>query len=288
MSRVALALLVLLAGCSSGGGTAKSPRPNRNPEAGKIDKGPSIADDRLVRTSDLSPSELATFQNAWRHFVAHSAVWPLYRDQWLARGGAAPYVLSENLFRYFWSASLVGKTQEIDRVAENAAIVGEPAVAYFAKTLVTDKWPLSEPVTAEVVDPDNLNKRIKKTFYHFEMDDGTRRFAARILAAIGAPAVPTLASPEVLKGSRPTSRRYAAFALGKIGTDEAVAALIDMLRTGTDWQDRAAAATALVEQVETNPSAKDALYQAAERDPDEFVRRKANRALAGADRISFY
>ena len=61
-------------------------------------------------------------------------------------------------------------------------MIGEPVVAYFAKALVTDSWPLKKPVTAEVMDPDDLNARIKKTFTKFVMDDETRRWTAGILA----------------------------------------------------------------------------------------------------------
>jgi len=291
MRALVLAFAVLLSvpvvACSSGGGGgrdkgAASAAPTTDGNSSQI------GDDRMVRTSNLSDEELQAFRVAWRHFVGHSAVWPIYRDEWLERGGAAPYVLSENLFRYFWSAALVGKKREIERVAETAEAIGEPAVAYFAKTLVTDRWPLSKPITTEIMDPNNLNKRIKKTFSHFEMDDTTRQYAARVIAAIGPSAVPTLASDVVLKNARPTSRRYAAYALGRIKSPAAVDALLTMLQTAPSWQDRAAAATALVEAAETDDRVKRALLAAADNDRDKFVRRKANRALAGADRITFY
>ena len=292
MRALVLALAALLSlsvlGCSSGGGGGEGRKDATAADAATPGQSPRMGDDRLVRTSDLTPQELQAFNVAWRHFVGHSAVWPIYRDEWLARGGAAPYVLSENLFRYFWSAAIVGKKKEIERVAETAEVIGEPAVAYFAKTLVTDRWPLAKPITTEVMDPNNLNKRIKRTFHYFEMDDTTRHYAARVLAAIGPPAVPTLASGDVLMNSRPTSRRYAAYALGRIKSPEAVDALLTMLRTSDNWQDRAAAATALVEAAETENRVKQALLTAADTDRDKFVRRKANRALAGADRITFY
>ena len=182
---------------------------------------------------------------------------------------------------------MVANETEVDRVADSAATVGEPAVAYFAKTLVLDRVPLKEPVTVEIPDPEDFNARIKKTFRHFEMDDKTRQYAARVLAAIGAPAVPTLASDKVLVRARPTSRRYAAYALGRIGTPAAADALTRRLREGVNWQDRANAARALGATLEGNPEVRSALLEAAQNDSDDFVRKMAARALAGSDRLDF-
>jgi HEAT repeat protein len=172
-------------------------------------------------------------------------------------------------------------------VGQNAAVIGEPAVAYFAKALVTNRWPLKQPITTEIMDPDNLDKRIKKTFHHFEMDDETRRYAARVLAAIGPPAVPTLSSDPLLKRSRPTARRYSAYALGLIGDDAAVVALVGMLQSGAGWQDRSAAASGLGLALPGNESARAPLERAARSDPDKFVRRKASEALMGEVDIRF-
>lgn len=249
---------------------------------------PTMGDGRMVDTSTLSETDRRRFNVAWNHFMTRSAVWPVYRDEWLSRGGAAPYVMAENLFGYFWRAALVGKKGELPRVAETAQKIGEPAVAYFAKALVTDSWPLKKPITTEVMDPDDLNGRKKKTFTRFVMDDITRRWAAGVLAAVGAPAVPTLASAKVMTLSHPTSRRYAAYALGRIGTPDAVNALGRMLSGARDWQDRAAAATALGQIVDDSPRARQLLLSSADNDPDEFVRKKSNRALAAADKITFW
>ncbi|MDJ0973598.1 MAG: HEAT repeat domain-containing protein, partial [Planctomycetota bacterium] len=243
---------------------------------------------RQVDMASLSPQDRREFQIAWNHFLTRSAVWPLYRDEWLKKGGAAPYVLSENLFTHYFRAVLSNRRGELPRVAETAQEIGEPAVAYFAKALVTDSWPLKRPITTEVMDPDDLNARKKKTFHQFVMDDETRRWTAGILASIGEPAVPTLSSPAVLRRAHKTSRRYAAYALGRIGTPEAVDALVVMLQSSPNWEDRAAAATALGQTVDASTRAREVLLQAAETDTDRFVRKKANRALASADEVKFW
>ncbi len=295
MRTTVLTLLIatVAAGCSSPSG---NPSPSdtgtaKTPDAGRstgLDRGPDVVDEREIKVGELTPAEIAQFRMAWNQFVTRQPIWRFSRDEWLSKGGAAPYVLSENLFRYFWSASLVRKENEIDRVAENAAVIGEPAVAYFAKCLVLDKWPLkSGSFTTEITDPDDLNNKIKKTFTHFEMDDETRRFAARVLAAIGEPAVPTLSSDKVLKEARPTSKRYAAYALGRIGTPTAVARLQVMMRSDPGWQERAAAATALGEALRNGADTRVALEEAATSDPDEFVRKKAREALLGTQRMKF-
>jgi len=289
---LALLLVILAVGCSSpSGGTSSGGKAGQNAAAagpGKIDTGPRIADERVIKAGDLTSAEIAQFRMAWNQFVTHQPIWRFSRDEWLAKGGAAPYVLSENLFRYFWSASLVRKEDEIDRVGENAAVIGEPAVAYFAKCLVLDKWPLKGGAfTTEITDPDDLDGKIKKTFSHFEMDDETRRFAARVLAAIGEPAVPTLSSDAVLKQARPTSKRYAAYALGRIGSPAAVVRLQEMMRTDPGWAERAAAATALGEALRNGADTRVALEQAANSDSDAFVRRKAREALLGLDPLKF-
>lgn len=288
MCVLSLSLLLALAGCQSGGegGTASTAEADR-PAAAAADTA-AMGDARRVDVGSLSVQDRREFQIAWNHFLTRSAVWPLYRDEWLKKGGAAPYVLSEALFTHYFRAVLSNRRGELPRVAEAAKEIGEPAVAYFAKALVTDSWPLKQPITTEVMDPDDLNARKKKTFHQFVMDDETRRWTAGILAEIGPPAVPTLSSPAVLRRAHRTSRRYAAYALGRIRSPEAIDALVLMLQTSTDWQDRAAAATALGQAVDTDPRAREVLLQAAETDTDRFVRKKANRALAAADEITFW
>jgi hypothetical protein len=270
-------LLAVLAGCSSGGARAPARPP---PESGVV------GDRREVAVRELTPQDLAEFERSWALFVAHDPRWPAARDRWLEKGGAAPYVLSENLFRYFWSASKFRRMDEVVRVGESAAKVGEPAVAYFAKALVTDRWPLQEPVTTSVFNADDPGKPLRRTFTHFEVDDMTRQHSARVLASIGPPAVPTLASPAVLASASRSSRVYGAYALGTIATDEAVRALAGVLAASADWQTRGAAAKALGFALGTNPAAREPL-EAARADPDEFVRRKVEEALRGRVRLEF-
>jgi len=171
-------------------------------------------------------------------------------------------------------------------VARSAAYIGEPAAAYFAKPLVEDLVPLGKAVVALVPDPNDPKSRIRKTFHHFQIDDFTRRDAARVLIAIGEPAVATLSSPQLLRQARPSGRRYAAFALGRIGSDDAVAALLRHYRSTQDWQDRAAAVQALGAALSKNPTARAGLEEAL-RDKDPFVRDQADRALAGRTKLPF-
>jgi HEAT repeat protein len=104
---------------------------------------------------------------------------------------------------------------------------------------------------------------------------------AAILAAIGEPAVPTLTADAYLRQSSSSARRYVMKALGRVGSDRAVDALASML-SAADWQDRGVAASALGVALafRKNERARPALERA-RGDPDEFVRRKVEEALAG-------
>ena len=227
----------------------------------------------------LSEAEFSEFKRAWVLFLDRAPGWPRARADWIARGGAAPYVLAENLLRYFWSATSYGGRPEIERVAENARAVGEPAVGYFASVLILDTWPLKEPVLV----PDAAGG--KREIRVWQNDDVTRQHLAIILSAIGAPAVPRLTSPACLHAASVSARRYVLYALGRIATDAAVDALAGML-TEPDWQDRGSAAKALGFALPKNPRAKEPLTRAAA-DPDAFVRKKAQEALSGKTKSEF-
>ena len=201
-------------------------------------------------------------------------------------GRRAPYVLAENLFRYFWSASKFHKGEEVARVGDEAARVGEPAVGYFARVLVLEHWPLKEPVTIEQFNPDRPAQPLKRTYDHFDIDDVTRQDAAKVLARIGAPAVKTLASPAVLNAESLSVRTCGAYALGRIASDDAVAALAGMLSTSAEWKDRGTAAKALGFALRTNAAARAPLERALG-DADPFVRRKAREGLDGKTRLEF-
>jgi len=276
-SRPSVALVVVLlssvAGCGSTGARPAAPA------------GPSPVGQGRGAPA-LAPAEAASLEESWRLFVLKDPRWPAAREAWIARGGPATQLLAENLFRYFWSASNLGRRAEVTRVAYEAAAVGEPAVAYFVKPLVTDRWPLKEPVTAQVFNSDNPKQPLTKTFTHYDIDDVTRQHAAQVLAAIGPAAVPAVAAPGVLEGPVPSGRRYAAYALGAIGSDDAVDAVARVLRTGATWQERGAAAKALGFALRKNTRARGPL-EAARSDPDRFVREKAEEALAGRTKIEW-
>ncbi len=279
---VCVVLTAVLAACSggaSGAGKAQAAKPT---DPDRI----QVGDRRNVEVSKLSRAEMAEIERAWSQFLAGSPLWRISLHSIVERGGAGPYVLSENLFRYFFQASIHSKKGEVQRVARSAAIIGEPAVAYFAKPLVEDLVPLGKPVEAMVPDPNDPKSRIRKTFHHFQIDDFTRRDAAKVLVAIGEPAVPTLASAPLLTAARPSGRRYAAFALGKIGSPAAVEALARHYAATSDWQDRAAAVKALGAALKKSPEAR-AVLERATQDPDHFVREQADKALAGRSKLSF-
>jgi HEAT repeat protein len=226
----------------------------------------------------LTADDKRAFTDAWRHFLDRSPLWPSRRRAWLARGGAADQVLAENLFRYFWAMSFQARADEVDRVAREASHVGAVAVPYFGRPLVVDSIPLKEPLRVKVEDPDDPKKSHFKMVSELQMDDITRRDAATVLGEIGEPAVPLLARDDVLVTGRPATRRHAARALGRIGSDAAVDALVAVLVRGTDWQDRAAIVAGLGAAL-PHPRARAALEQARQ-DSDPFVRRKAEEALA--------
>lgn len=246
-----------------------------------------LGDRRRVAVTEMTAADRREIERAWGQFLAKSPLWRISLQSIVERGGAGPYVLSENLFRHFFTASIYSQAAEMRRVALSAAQIGEPAVAYFAKPLVEDLVPLGKEVVADVPDPNDPQRRIKKTFRHFQIDDFTRRDAARVLVAIGEPAVPTLASPSLLRDARPSGRRYAAYALGKIGSQNAVTALTRMYREAADWQDRAAAVQALGAALPKNPGARAILEEAEAGDSDDFVRKQAERGLAGRTKLPF-
>jgi|GEM_PF-6696699 len=283
--RVALLLLLPLAACSSAGpgagsdaGRGAAPLAPRELPASR-----AAASDRQVAVSALTADDQAEMQRAWRLFLDRDPRWVRARTDWIAKGPAARTVLAENLFRYFWSASGVLKKDEVLRVGQEAAHVGEEATVYFADLLALDKWPLREATEAKVFDPDNATRPASVKVTHLSIDDVTRQNAAVVLALIGPVAVPTLSSPQILSAPRPSSRTYALYALGTIGNDAAVATLGSYLGSGADWKDRGAAAKALGFALSKNPAARTHLERALE-DPDAFVRKKAQEALDGRSR----
>jgi len=249
--------------------SARAPAPSRAVFAGTREVG------------RLTKEDFDEFNRAWVLFVRKDRAWPEARDKWLARGGAAPYVLSENLLRYFVSATAYGDRRDLNWIAVSAQKAGEPAVAYFADLLVLDKRPLAEPVV--VKDSDGH----PRTLTDWQNDDVTRQQLAYVLAAIGPPAVPRLVTPPFLHAQSPSARRYILYALGRIGTDEAVDAVATML-SEPDWQDRGSAAKALGLAIVFAKSerARPPLQRALS-DPDEFVRKKAREALDGKTKSEF-
>jgi hypothetical protein len=257
------------------------PRPEPSPEAIAREEAlhaprvatPAPPPPERRRVGGLRPEDFEEFNRAWVLFVKEDPRWPVARDTWLERGGAAPYVLAENLVRYFWSATAHASPRHVARVAESAKAAGEPAVGYFARLLAMDSRPLEKPLTKIEADGS------KRTVTHWTNDDVTRQHAVTVLVAIGPPAVPTLASPEYLRAPSPAVRRYVAYALGRIATDQAVDAVATLLAS-PDWQERGAAVKALAYALDTNARAR-APLERAKADPDSFVRKKAAEALSG-------
>jgi hypothetical protein len=247
-------------------------------EAGASDDGvPLYVDGRDV--GRLRREDWAAFNRAWALFVREDRSWPEARDAWLRRGGAAPYVLAENLLRYFWSATKRRYRTEVARVGREAALVGEPAVGYFANFLLLDSWPLKQPVRVKSSDGE------ERIVHEWENDDLTRRDLAIVLAAIGPPAVPKLSSEPFVRAKTPSARRYVLYALGRIATDTAVDAVASTL-SDPSWQARGEATTALGLALPKNPRARPALERAMQ-DPDPFVRKQAAKALAGKGTVDF-
>lgn len=273
-------LVVGLAGCQAPPGEGAATGTGTAESGAAASSGTAAVDFGTPPPVALSASDRQIFADAWQHFLRSSPLWPSRRRMWLTRGEAAEQVLAENLFRYFWAVSFGGHAGEVARVAEEARHVGPVAVAWFGRPLVMNSMPLTEPLRLKVEDPDDPRKTTFKTVTQLDMDDTTRRDAATVLAAIGEPAVPLLARDDVLRTGRPGTRHQAAWALGRIGTDQAVDALIRVLVEGADWTDRAAVVQGLGHAL-PNPRARAALEQA-RRDTDPFVRRKAEEALAGS------
>lgn len=238
-----------------------------------------VLEDRHV--GKIREADLAEMRRAWRLFVRKDPAWPEARDRWIAMGGAAPYVLAENLLRYFVSASAFGDRRDLSWIAVSAKKIGEPAVGYFGGMLVLDRKPLDRPVRIRGKDGSS------KVLDVWVNDDVTRQQLCGILAHVGEPAVRTLSSDAYLRRSSPNARRYVMYALGRIGSDRAVDALAPMLGAA-DWQDRATAAKSLGLAIAyaKNERAR-APLQAALSDRDPFVRKKAEEGLEGKSRLDF-
>jgi len=239
---------------------------------------PVVLEDRYVGT--ISDEDVATLKRDWRLFLRKDRAWPEARDRWLARGGPYPYVLAENLLRYFVSASAYGDRRDLSWIAVSAKKIGEPAVGYFGSLLLLDQRALDQPVRLKGKDGSVT------TVQTWVNDDVTRQQLATILAFVGEPAVPTLASDPYLRGSSSSARRYVMYALGRIGTDRAVDALAPML-SAADWQDRGVAAKSLGVALAAKNERARAPLQRAVADPDPFVRKKVEEALAGRSKLDF-
>lgn len=240
---------------------------------------PVILEDRYVGT--INDRDLADLRRDWRLFLRKDRAWPEARDRWLARGGPFPYVIAENLLRYFLSASAYGDRRDLSWIAVSAKKIGEPSVGYFGSLLILDQRPLQQAVRLKGKDG---TVKLVQTWIN---DDVTRQQLAMILAYVGEPAVATLSSDAYLRGSSSNARRYVMYALGRIGSDRAVDALAPMLGAG-DWQDRATAAKSLGVALAAgrNERARAPLLRAAN-DPDAFVRKKVEEALAGRSKLDF-
>ncbi len=240
---------------------------------------PVILEDRYVGT--IGERDLADLRRDWRLFLRKDRAWPEARDRWLARGGSYPYVIAENLLRYFLSASAFGDRRDLSWIAVSAKKIGEPSVGYFGSLLILDQRPLAEPVRLKGKDG---TVKLVQTWIN---DDVTRQQLSMILAYVGEPAVATLASDAYLRGSSSNARRYVMYALGRIASDRAVDALAPML-SAADWQDRATAAKSLgvALAVGRNERARAPLLRAV-RDPDAFVRKKVEEALAGRSKLDY-
>lgn len=229
----------------------------------------------------LTPSDFAEFNRAWALFVHKDRLWPVARDAWVARGGAAPFVLAENLFKYFLSATAWGDRKDIYRIADGARAAGEASVGYFGNLLIRDTWPLHEPIVVRQADG------TRKEYREWTNDDVTRQHLTIILAAIGDPAVARLSSEPYLHSPLPSARHYVLAALGRIGNDAAVDVVARVL-TSSDWQDRGYAAKALgfALTYKKNERARAPLERALT-DSDEFVRKKAKEGLDGKTKSEF-
>lgn len=253
---------------------------NDRPDPGEpVTDTPVVLEDRHV--GKIREADLAEMRRAWRLFLRKDPAWPEARDRWIAMGGAAPYVLAENLLRYFVSASAFGDRRDLSWIAVSAKKIGEPAVGYFGGMLVLDRKPLDRPVRIRGKDGSS------KVLDVWVNDDVTRQQLCGILAHVGEPAVEALSSDAYLRRSSQNARRYVMYALGRIGSDRAVDALVPMLGAA-DWQDRATAAKSLGLAIAyaRNERAR-APLQAALADRDPFVRKKAEEALAGKSRLDF-
>lgn len=238
---------------------------------------------RAVDIQALTPGDMVEMQRAWRLFVEQDPRWPAARATWVAKGPAARQVLAENLFRYFWSASTLMRKDGVLRVGQEVSHVPEEGTLLFGELLALERWPLREATQALVFDPDNATRPGVATYTHLGIDDMTRQYAAMVLAVAGPASVPVLSRPEILGGPRPVARTQAYYALGTIGNDAALAVLQRELASARDWQQRGAAVKALGLAMPRNPAARP-LVEGCLADPDPFVRRKAEEALAGRTR----
>src|SRR5687767_5441787 len=139
---------------------------SEGPRRAPVVDSPALLEDRYV--GRISEEDFTVFRNDWLLFVRKDRAWPEARARWLARGGAAPYVLAENLLRYFVSASAYGDRRDLNWIAVTARKIGEPAVGYFGSLLLLDERPLDRPVSVRDADGNPRELRVWKN------DDVTR------------------------------------------------------------------------------------------------------------------
>jgi len=269
MRRV-LALAVAAAACSS---TPKSGADSRPVPAEIREQEKGLAIERgAERFTDTRPpprpsdADLKEFDRVWALYRAQSPRWPDERARYQRRNEACAYVLSMFLLAHYHRVNLdrAGHAAELRRVCDEIVAVGSPCAPFLVDWMILD----------EIRVPSLEKKTEGKAFL---TDDITRQDCLVMLGRMGAQATPDLLRALGRKDLGPKARRHLALALGATRDPLAFEPLLRLLREDESWQVRGDAAQALGDLGDRR--ALPALRDAATRDADPHVRKRAGRAI---------
>lgn len=248
--------LLALGGCESTGDGGTGGTPRSGPAPAKATTARARYETRKMGTgAEFSAGEKAKMGAAWQAYLDHSPAWPELREGWIGIGPAATDILVDNLLRALFVAMLTNRPEEVDRARYELIRLGDRAVPTVTGILLEPSYR----------DPDTGEERRLST------DLASELVNLLLVARAEAPL------EDLVDSEAPSIRRAALDALGQIGEERGIAAVLRVLTRSGDWIDRVAAAKAL--KYGHDPRATKALLDALT-DSEDMVAIEAARSLA--------
>ena len=248
---VALLALPLAAGCAGDDGVSRSNRHETRQRPG---------------TSETFAGDTQAFMaDGLRQFSRGDPEWPKTRARWLSLGEDESEFLVTSMFAALIKAQRMHATDLVDGARDELVAIGPRAAPFLADVLAVG--------TVRTV-YDEVNEREVPV----RVDDDARREASNVLARIGAPAAPAVASA-LSRAETKSGRRFALLALGDMGEGGGAAARDALVRWSrdSDWVLRVEAVHGL-RNLRDDVSRR--TLEAALSDDESLVRQKAAEALA--------